>query len=118
MEGDKIEVNRSNIRVTSREKIDYCSLAIELAEDPNLAKQRDFVAGGQIYIQSKAIDLSKTLSGYDFIFQNEVFYKSLSFRLFSNWLFVQTLESFLEDTETRIQELAYSEARDPFTWST
>ena len=110
LEGDKIEVNRSNIRVTSREKIDYCSLSIELAEDPTLAKQSPAFSR-HIYIQSKAIDLTKTLSGYDFIFQDEVFYKSLSFRLFSNWLFVQTLESLLENTKTRIQELAYSEAK-------
>lgn len=109
LKGDRIEIQHSDVWATADHKRNYCSLAFDMSESISAAHVNS-TDSRPIYIQSKFINFSKEAGGYDFIFENEVFYKSDSFRMFSDNLFVQTLEGTSSESSDRIQNLAYSEA--------
>ena len=109
LEGEQIEVNRSNIFVNPGNDITYCSLAFEVHNKPVL-DQADQGDPSSIYIQSKAINLSKKSDGHDFLFKEEVFYRSDHLKVFTDQLFVQTKDMLSESDSLLLQELVYSEA--------
>ncbi len=109
LKGEQIEVNRSNIFVDSDNEVTYCSLTIEEQEGAESAQTRS-KGSNSIYIQSKQIDFSKKSDGYDFLFKEEVFYRSDNFKVFTDQLFVQTKDMLTHTNESSLQELVYSEA--------
>ena len=109
LEGEQIEVNRSNIFVNPGDDLTYCSLAFEVHNKP-VSDQADQDEPSSIYIQSKAIDLSKKSDGHDFYFKEEVFYRSDNLKVFTDQLFVQTKDMLSESDSLLLQELVYSEA--------
>ena len=89
LKGTSVAFDQSDISVKSSEGNQFCTLSIS-APQAGSDLNSGIPVNEDVFIKSKEIMFSKSGMGYDFIFKDEVFYRSNLYLILSDWLRLKT----------------------------